>query len=365
MKKPIDEDSFKEKFGRNFKVLPKHVLKDVEPSNYDKDAFGREPTVFSGPFKFVSYQKDQYVELAANKDYFKGAPKIDKLYFKVMPAANIVAQLESGEIQMNYPGIGNVNIQDVEKVAAMPNIRTIPGKPAGFQVLTYNLDVIPDSRVRHAILHAIDWGMIVENLYKGRAEIMDVLYPSSQPYFSENIKPAEYDPEKAKQLLKEAGWDSNKVLQFVVPSGNKTREQAADIIVQNLREVGVKAQVQKFDIATVVQKFTNHDFDLTFFGFQFEMDPDLSSYLKTGVGYNASGYSSPEMDRLLEEGLSEVDLGKRKEIYNEVQELLVSDRPMTGLFADFPIGAVSENIIGAEPKSIGTLINVHEWDIEN
>src|SRR5206468_5511403 len=132
-KTPIDLNLFKEKIGQNIKTMPKHVLQNAALEQFQQNAFVQKPYVSFGAFKFVSYQKDQYVEFEANKDYFKGAPKIDKLYFKIMPAANIVAQLQSGEIQMNYPGLGNIPIQDYEKVKNMSNVRTIPGKPTDYQ----------------------------------------------------------------------------------------------------------------------------------------------------------------------------------------------------------------------------------------
>src|SRR5206468_12387250 len=127
-KYPIEPDVFKDKI-RFVLTMPKHVLQDVAPEQISQNAFMQKPNVSFGAFKFVSYQKDQYVELDANKDYFKGAPKIDKLFFKIMPAANIVAQLQSGEIQMNYPGNGNIPADDYEKVKNMSNIRAISSKP--------------------------------------------------------------------------------------------------------------------------------------------------------------------------------------------------------------------------------------------
>ena len=84
----------------------------------------QKPTVSNGPFKLVTYQKGQYVEFEANKEYFKGTPKIDALYMKIMPGANITAQLQSGEIDMNEPNIGLIPFEDTDKVKGMPGIVT-------------------------------------------------------------------------------------------------------------------------------------------------------------------------------------------------------------------------------------------------
>src|SRR5206468_4408828 len=252
-------------------TMPKHVLQDVAPEQLQKNSFMQKPNVSFGAFKFVSYQKDQYIELEANKDYFKGVPKIDKLYFKIMPPANLVAQLQSGEIQMNYPGagLGNIAVQDYEKVKNMSNVRTIPGKPLNYQTLAFNTKTIPDARVRQALAHAINRELLVNNLLKGEGEIDDTSFTSVHPYLNKNLKPYDYNPKQAQQLLQEAGWNVNKTLTLVVPSGNKTREQSADIIVENLKTVGIKAQINKFDISTVIQKGKKGEFDLLMLGYGF------------------------------------------------------------------------------------------------
>src|SRR5206468_11557559 len=133
-----------------------------------------------------------------------------------------------------------------------------------------------------AIAYAINRELLVNNLLKGEGEIADTSFISDNPYLNKNIKPYDYNPKQAQQLLQEAGWDFNKTLTLVVPSGNKAREQSADIIVDNLKAVGVKAQINKFDIATVIQKGNKGEFDLLMIGLGLGLDPDVSYYVKTG-----------------------------------------------------------------------------------
>ncbi|WP_240417265.1 ABC transporter substrate-binding protein [Paenibacillus periandrae] len=365
-KAPLDPVLFKENIGRKLKPLPKHILKDADPEKIAQHPFWQKMDVTYGPFNFVSYQKDQYVELQANKDYFKGAPKLNKLFFKIMPAANIVAQLQSGEIQMNFPGVGTISIQDFEKVKNMSNLRTIQGKPLNYQQMTFNSKTLPDARVRQAIAYAINRDMMVNDLLKGEGEVIDMPYTSIHPYYNKSLKPYKYDPKKAQQLLQEAGWDFNKTLNLVVPSGVKTREQSADIIVENLKAIGVKAQVTKYDLVTVGQKASKGEFDIFFLGYPFSLDPDVSNYFLSSVtGGNYGGYNNPKMDELLKEGIKETDPAKRIAIYNKVQELIAQDMPQLTLYADYRLGAVSKKVKVGEPKDVGMLINVNEWDIEN
>jgi peptide/nickel transport system substrate-binding protein len=114
-----------------------------------------------------------------------------------------------------------------------------------------------------------------------------------------------------------------------------------------------------------VQKARKQDFDLVIIGYSFAIDPDVSNYFKTGVITNVSAYSNAEMDDLLQKGIDEPDPAKRRPIYDKVQELIERDLPQITLYSDFRLKAVSKKVKVGEPRDVGTLINVHEWDIEN
>lgn len=361
---PTDENLFKSRFA-TINTLPKHIFKDVDPEKLNQHPFMQKPNVTNGSFKFVTNEKDQYVEFEANKDYFRGAPKLDKVFFKFMPSANIVAQLQSGEIDMNYPGLGTIAVQDFEKVKSMPNIKTISGKPLNYQMMYYNMQTIPNAKVRQAIAYAMDRKTIVDSLLKREGEIMDVPYTSIHPNYKKDLKPYPYDTAKAKALLQDGGWDFNKTLNFVVPTGNKSREQSADIIVENLKAVGVKATIQKVDLATVLQLGKKHEFDLLLLGLTFSIDPDLSMYLQTNnTSYNYSGYSSKEMDDLLIKGLKEMDPAKRTAIYNDIQDIIVRDLPQISLYADYRLGAVNKRVKVGVTKDLNMLADLNQWDVD-
>lgn len=342
-KSPVDMDLFNEKIGKNIKTLPKHVLQNVDPGKLHQDPFMLKPTVSNGPFKLVTFAKDQYLEFAANKNYFKGEPKLDKLIFKIMPESNIVAQLQNGEIDMNFPGAGgNIPVEDIEKVKNMP-----------------------DPKVRQAIVYAINRKQLIDKLLNGEGEATDVPYTSIHPYYNKNLKTYSLDAEKAKSLLKEAGWDSNRTLNFVVPTGNKTRENATNIIVENLKEVGVKAQIQKADYPAIVQKAKKGDLDMLIFALTYYRDPDLSMYFKTGDAFNFSGYSNPEVDDLLVKGTKQMYMLKRVPIYNQIREIIERDVPQITLYSEYRLKVVSKRVKVGGPKELGLFGNVHEWDVND
>ena len=298
------------------------------------------------------------------QSYYRGTPKIDKLIFKIMPSSNLVAQLETGEIDMVHPGIGVIPVQDHEKVKSIKHINTIKGGPFNYQLMLFNTNVFTDEKVRLAIVHALNRPMIVDTLLGG-GEIVDSNLTTIHPYYNDDVAIHDYDPEKAKQLLKEANWKFDKPIDLAVPTGNQIREQTASIIAENLKAVGFDVQINKYDLPTIMQKGGKQEFDLLSDRYTSRIDPNRSFapfYEKTGF-MNYGKYNNPKIDQLIEEGRVESDPEKRKVIYDEVQEILHNDLPMISLYADYAFKPVSQKMIVGEPKSMGMFYDVHEWEI--
>lgn len=366
-KSPMDLTLFKEAIGTRLKTVPAHVLKDVDPEKLYQQPFMQKPTVTNGPFKLVAYQKGQYVQLEANKDYFKGAPKLDEIYFKIMPGASITAQLQSGEIDMNEPNLGMIPFEDTDKVKSMTNVTAdSQGMQSTIQTLMFNMKTIPDVRVRKALSAAINRNMIVDQLLKGDGEAIELPYLSYSPYINKALLPlTPYDPAKAKQLLEEAGWDFNRTLDFDVPTGNKVREQVADIIVDNLKSIGVKAQIRKYDFVTSMATAKKGAFDIYIIGItETPATPDISNKIRTDGSLNLSGYSNQEVDNLLLTGQTEVDPDKRKAMYYRIQEIFAADLPCPGIYAQNTLKAVAKRVTFGKPKAFGMYNDLEKWDVQ-
>lgn len=361
-KQPVDPNMVKEQLGAKFMILPKHVLQDVKPEDLSKDPYMQKPTVTNGPFNFVVYKKDQYVEYAANENYYLGKPKLNKMFVKIMPAANIVAQLQTGELSMNAAGgIGKIPANDYETVEKFQNVTTKFEKTYGYQSIMFNTESVTDPKIRQAVAYAINREAIVDKLLKGEGEIVDGPYTSVSPYLDKDLETYTYDPEKAKQLLKEAGWDFNKPLNIIVPTGNKVREQSADIITQDLKAIGLKTNVTTYDFPTLLAKAKAGDYDVMFIGFTNTLDPDISSIYKSNAPSNYMKYNSKESDELLNMGKSEPDVEKRKEIYSQLQELWNEELPVFTLYSDNDFSAVSKEVKEGEPKVFGFHKNLQNW----
>nr|WP_263326883.1 ABC transporter substrate-binding protein [Neobacillus sp. Marseille-Q6967] len=363
-KQPVDPNYLKEYLGYRSRIIPSHILKDKELATLHQDPFMLKPNVTSGAYTLKDFSPESHVELKANPDYYLGAPKTEKLFFKVLPSANLTAQLQTGEVHMNFPAVGAIAVQDYEKVKNMANIRTVEGKPFDYQMLYFNVKTIDDQKVRQAIVHAINRPQIVEKLLKEKAEIVDGAFTPPHLYLNKKIKNYEYDPEKAKKLLEESDWDMSKPIKLNVPVGNQVREQAAVIISENLRAVGLNVQIQKFDFPTHMQKGQKQEFDLMFLGLKYLIDPDVSIYYSSTAAYNFAGYNNSTIDQLLAQGKLEANAEKRRVIYDEIQEILHEELPTITLYADYKMGAVSKKVKVGEPKEFGMFYNVHEWVIE-
>ncbi|MED4039470.1 ABC transporter substrate-binding protein [Niallia taxi] len=361
-KTPVDPNMVKEQLGSKFMILPEHVLKDVAPEDLQKDPFMQKPTVTNGPFKFVQYAKDQYVEYEKNDNYYLGEVQLDKMFVKIMPAANLVAQLQTGEIQMNAAGgIGKIAVQDFDTVKGFENVTTKTEKTYGYQNMMFNTEKITDEKVRQAFAYAIDREKIVNQLLKGEGEIVDGPYTSVSPYLDKDLATYTYDPEKAKQLLEEAGWDFDKTIDFVVPIGNKVREQSADIIAQNLEAIGIKLNTTTYDFPTIMSKAKAGEFDLLLMGFTNTIDPDVTTVYGSNATSNYTNYSNPEVDKLLLSGKQEPDTEKRKEIYNELQAIWSKELPVFTLYSDYDFGAISKDVAVGGPKVFGFHNELYKW----
>ncbi|WP_246943133.1 ABC transporter substrate-binding protein [Bacillus pinisoli] len=360
---PVDPNYMKEMFGLNILLLPKHILGDVPVEEISTHPYMQNPDVTNGTFKFVKYEKDQYVELVANPDYHGGTPELEKLFIKIMPAPNLVAQLQTGELDFNVSkGIGKIAVQDYDTVSGFDHVETSIEPTIGFQTMMFNNERL-STEVRKALSMAVDRQVLVDKLLKGYGEYIDGPYSSVNPFLDKSVGSIDYNPEEAKKMLEDAGFDFSKPLELVVPIGNKVREQSAPIIAQSLAQIGVKTEITNYDFPTIMQKGKAGEFDLLLIGFTLTLDPDVSNVYTTGATYNFMKYSSSEMDELLLKGKQEADPEKRKAIYSDVQKLIIEEIPVLTLYSDHDFAGVNKRVEFGKPKTFGTHHNLQKWAV--
>lgn len=363
-KEPVALNTFNNSIARYLWTIPEHVLKDTPPESLVGSEFFLNPDVTNGPFKLISYDRDHFVQLEANSQYFKGAPKIDQLNFNVMQGNQIYARLQSGEIDFNLPTMGIIPAEDFENIKSLSNVSTYLEEPIANQYVYIDEDVIPNAKTRLALVYAINRKQIVDELLQGNGEVINGFFTSYSPYYDETLIPTEYDPEKAKELLAESGWDSKKELTISVSSGDDTLAQAANIIAANLTEVGVKVKIKLTDLTTLLDELYSMDFDIGILPYSFtpvDPYPDLSYLLQEG---NVNGYYNEEVNSLLAQVKSENDPAVAKELYAKINKIAEEEVPMFSVYATRSLAAISDRVTGVEPRAYGTFINVQNWDIK-
>lgn len=356
---------FNNTYARYIFVLPKHILGDVPAADLPTHAFFNEPSAVSGPYKLSEFDGQHYASFEANKDFWMGAPKIEKLNIRVVQGSTLVSSLTSGEIDFVQQTFGQIPQLDQPTVEKIEHIKTIYEEPLTNQLLFLNTKVFEDVKVRQAIAHAIDREAIVESFYAGHGEVTEGFLTSYSPFFDETLENRAYDPELAKQLLEEAGWDSTKQLQFNINSGDTTFQQVANVIVQQLSEVGINAQIQMMDLNTLLTHAGENDFDL--FAVQYTIAPvDPFPDIDWLVGYggqNWVGYQTDQMDGLIADIMASTSDDEMKTALQAIDLLVKEDVPFVNTYVIRSMGAANERIKNAEPRSYGSFINIHEWEI--
>ena len=367
-KNPIDPLALLEQLGNQVWIFPKHVMEGVAPADFDKHEFWLNPTVASGPFKFVRYETDQFIELERNDDYYRGKPHLDKVIISIVTPATMVAQLEKGEVDIAAAGgIGDIPLDDWERVQALSNVTATSYQDNGYQYALINMapgSVWGDKRLRQALTYGINRQQIVDSLFKGQGVVGNgAIVPVTYYYNPEVEGLFPYDPEKAKELLDEAGWDPDYEMTIIVPIGNKERELSADIIQANLSELGIKIGIEKMDFPTLIQRSKDGEFDLALIGWGGLLDPDVRSQFQTGGQYNYGTISIPELDELLEEGANTSDTEARKAIYDEFQMVFIDEMPIVPLYWPLRLAAINNRVQNASHiiTTNGLLRNIEDW----
>ncbi len=357
-------NTFQNSYARYLLTLPKHKIEQYSEAELSTAEWFTKPDVVSGPYIVTDYDVDHYISYTANTDYWKGAPKVEKLNIRIVDGSQIYAGLQSGEIDITQHTMTDIPMQDYESIEALENVDIVYGSPVTNQSMFIQTANIPDAKVRQAMLYAIDREKILNELMKGHGEIVDGFLSSASPYFDETITPVKYDPEKAKALLAEAGWDGSKVLQFYVNSGDSTFVNAATIMAAQWQAVGIKAEVKTVDFATLMSVSGSSDYDILAVQYTYApVDPYADmNWLLSGEG-SWTGYSHESVSEALAATQTTMDGEELTKLYSVVNKKVQEDVPMISAYVISALGAKSKRLTGAEPSVYGFFNEVHNWDV--
>jgi len=349
-------------------ILPKHVLGSMTAAQINTADFNTAPSVTSGAFKFVKWDKGQQVTMARNDNYWAGAPYLDQWIYKVLPdSVAVTNQLKTGEIDIGPVDPGQFDALKTTSTVAMSEFpvptftfyayQLDPSKPAG--------PLFQDKAVRQALLYALNRDQIVSAVFFGHGTVANsVEPPTSWAYKDKPATLIKFDKAKAESLLDSAGWakgaDGTRAknglkLKFtmITNAGNKQRESMLQIMQQSWHDIGVEATPSLIQFPQLVSQIVSiRTFDVFLVGFNWAQDPDVSplyhSRNTAAGGFNGAFFKNDQADQLLDQALTTLDKTKRKQLYSQFQDLMSDLQPSPVILFNTGIYGVNTRVQGTD-----------------
>jgi len=348
-------------------ILPEHILKDEE--NLMSSKFNTHP-IGTGAYKLEQLEYSKNIILAAFPEYFEGRPKIDKISFHVIadPMTRFL-MLKSGQLD-----IGSVEPMAFERQLHkefFEKFKIYEKISLSYTYLGFNLrkKKFQDPRVREALSLAIDRKELVNILFFKHAKVCTGPFLLGSAAFNADVKAPVQNIKRAKQLLKEAGYDVKHPFEFEIVTSNASsiRPYAAQILQHQLKKAGVivKLRVMEWQAFLNMVVFP-HKFDTVLLGWGLSPTPDPYLFWhkdsdKKG-GFNLVGYNNPKVNKMIEESQSMIDRKKLSAKWREMFKIITDDNPYLFLYIPNSITAVNKKIKNIEPAFGGIWHNYIEWE---
>ncbi|MFH1282325.1 MAG: peptide-binding protein [bacterium] len=354
-------------------IIPEHVFLN---GDFNNNPANRSP-VGTGPYKFVEWKTDQKIVLTANNDYFEGAPFIQKYIYRIIPDQSVQFLLLRNE---SIDGMELIPDQYKAYDDFFEKYNKYRYPRFAYVYMGFNLlkPLFKDKMIRKAIAYAVNKDEIIEGVLLGIGQPATGPFPPSSWAYNNNVKSLPYDPDKAKEILKQLGWsdtDSDGWLdkngarfefELITNQGNKVRGLITEIIQSHLKKIGIKVNIKIIEWSSFIHNFVNKKiFDAIVLGWSTALDPDQyalwhSSQMSEGK-YNFVSFSNKEIDYLLEKGRRTFDLDKRKKIYHRIHEIIADEQPYIFLYYPDSLPVVHKRFRGVEVAPIGIGWNFRKW----
>ncbi|MBL7197128.1 MAG: peptide-binding protein [Candidatus Omnitrophica bacterium] len=375
------EVSYKEPFSPGLSswgmsIIPKHLL---ESQNLHKTDLRRNP-IGTGPYRFKKWKTQEKIELIYYDNYFEGRPYISRYINRVIPdEASTFLELQTKAI--DYISLSPIAYRyKTHTKFFKENFNKFRLPSFGYTYLGYNLrnPLFSDKNVRIALDYAVNKEEIIKMIFLGLAKTISGPFIIDSWAYNTSIIPREFNAEKAKELLKEAGWsDSDKdgilnkgglKFEFTITTnqGNDQRIKTAEIIQKRLKDIGIKVKIKVLEwsvfLAECVEK---RNFEAVLLGWSLSLDPDPfdiwhSSKTKEGE-FNFIGYKNSEVDKLIIEGRRTFDQSKRKKTYHKIHKIIFEEQPNMFLYSPDSLVIIDKRFQGIDPGPIGIGHNFIKW----
>ncbi|GAA0351666.1 ABC transporter substrate-binding protein [Bacillus horti] len=346
----------------NIAILPSHhYMEGFSKGNLESIRELHQKPLGSGQYVFDSYIPGQEIRLTANESYWKGAPNITNLIYKPTTNETNISMLQTGETDFEE-GI-SVNADNVELLESLGflDLSLLPNNGYGYIAFNHAKEKFQDQRVRQALTYGLNREDIVYAYSQGYADLLNI--PQSRVSWAypdeSDLNAYDFDPDRANQLLEEAGWEladdgyrykdgQRFVIEFAASSPNEVNDAIIPYATENYRDLGIEFVPEQLEFNAVVEKRQRGDFDMLFLAWGLTSDPDPRNTFHTEGSQNDDSYSNAEVDRLIEAGLEELDQDKRREIYNELYQELNEDLPYIFMYQRYNMNTINSRIQGFE-----------------
>ena len=354
-------------------IVPKHLF---DEGDFNKNPYGRKP-VGTGPYKFVNWSTGSEIVIQKNENYWGEMPDLQRVVFKIINDRTVAFQvLKRGDLDLSGLTPIQWDRQSDTKVFRN-NFNKYKYFRPNYSFIGWNMEkpFFSDSRVRSALTHLLNRELILNKVLLDLGAIVTNPFYINSPEYDKSIHPLTFDPQKAKELLMEAGWidtDNDGVrdkdgvkfdFEFLLPSGSETGEKIATILKEELDKVGIVMKIRKTEWAVFTTRLNERRFDAVTLGWSMGVESDpyqiWSSTQIKGGGSNFVGFDNKRADELINEARQEFDRDKRIELYREFSEIVHKEQPYTFLFCNMSTVAVSNRFRNVVVYPLG--LDPIEW----
>jgi len=334
----------------NIYPIPKHILEredDISKSDFNVDPVG------SGPYKLKEWNEGKWIELVANSNYFRGRPPVDRMVFYTPSSiGELMGELSLNNIDLAFdmpPGNNYDTLKSYVKVLS-------PGR--SYTYIGWNIVTFSDKKLREAFSIAIDRKKIISDVLEDYGQVVNGPITPEHWAYNPNLRGIREDKERAISLIEDLGYSKKKRqkyyqnldIEILVEEGNAIRKKVADMVVSDLRSIGVQASAIYLSGGDLIDRLFNKDFDAYILGWDVQKEFNPYQIWSSNGVYNFVGYKNSRVDDLIVEALISLDREKAKKALYEFQEIIRTDLPYTFLYTPKKITLVNRNIQGISEK---------------
>lgn len=351
-------------------IVPKSVA-EADPEGFANNPIG------TGPFKFVSWQRGDTIELEASDDHYNGRPKLDAVVLKVVPdnTARVVA-LEAGDLDLVQSPLSPQDVARMEETEGF-TVARLPA--AGYTYVNLNTadPILADVKVRQALAHLVNRQQIVDTIYQGIGQVAKGPIPMGMWAYSDDLPEYDYDPEKAAALLDEAGWEmgpdgirtkDGQPLKLTVRTHaeDPDRRQVIEVLQAEFAAAGIEADTNVVEWPTYFTDVQEGNYQVGVVGWLNLANPDRATFRQFTIDgpANYGSYVNEEVDGLIKQARTTLDQDAAKELYQQAVRIIVEEAPYLFLQHQEYIAMFPDTLQGFVPNPVVNFRSMKDVTIE-